>query len=508
MGMVPEAIYAMLACARLGVVHSVVFSGFSAISLRERMEDCNSSYLIISDVVKRGQTTIPLKDKMQEELNNYSNLKQVIVCAREQGKPECKMSAKDISLVDLCKNVAATNKAVPMPAESPLFILYTSGSTNKPKGIVHSTGGYCVYAKHTTAINFDYRPKELLWTAADIGWITGHSYIVYGPLLNGATILLYEGVPTYPTPARMWQICEEHKVNILYTSPTLIRSLMKLGNKYVKEQDTSSLRLLASVGEPINQEAWEWYFKIVGKEKAYVVDTWWQTETGGHAIVPIPYLEEMRPTEASLPFFGIQPVLLNENSKVVDEPNVAGALCLADSWPGQARTIYNNHELFIKTYFSQFDGYYCSGDNAMYTDENKHIRIGGRIDDVVNVSGHRLNTAEIEDAIDEHEDIVEAAVIGINHEIKGQSLCVFLVTYAKHKENKNLIDEVKALIEEKIGKIALPDKIFFVSDLPKTRSGKIMRRILRKIANQEFDALGDVSTLLNPEIITELKKLK
>ena len=507
MGMVPEAIYAMLACARIGAIHSVVFSGFSAISLRERMEDCESSYLIISDVLKRGATTIPLKDKMQEELNNYPKLKQVIVCARERGQPACSMNAKDVNLADYMATATTNCPATPMLANNPLFILYTSGSTNKPKGIVHSTGGYCVYVKHTFAINFDYRSEELMWTAADIGWITGHSYIVYAPLLNGAKILLYEGVPTYPTPARMWQICKEHQVNILYTSPTLIRSLMKLGNKYINKEDTTSLRLLASVGEPINKEAWEWYFKVVGQEKAYVVDTWWQTETGGHAIAPIPYLEEMRPTEASLPCFGIKPVLLKEGGKVVEEPLVAGALCLQDSWPGQAITIYNNHELFVKTYFSQFAGFYCSGDNAMYTDEAKHIRIGGRIDDVVNVSGHRLNTAEIENIIDQHEDVVEAAVIGIEHAIKGQSLCIFVVTYAKHSEHQNIIKEVRALIEEYIGKIALPEKIFFVSDLPKTRSGKIMRRILRKIANKEFNALGDVSTLLNPEIIEELKKL-
>ena len=502
MPMIPELAIAVLACARIGAVHSVVFAGFSANALADRVTDAEATMIITADGLNRGGKSIALKEIVDEALLSCSTVSNVIVynCLGW----DCNMlEGRDSWWHDAIAHQPLHCNPEPMDAEDPLFILYTSGSTGKPKGVVHTCGGYMVYTAYTFQNVYQYEANDIYWCTADIGWITGHSYIVYGPLLSGATSVLFEGIPTYPDAGRFWSIVEKYKVTQFLTAPTAIRSLMAHGTDYVKRHDLSSLKVLGTVGEPINEEAWQWYYKEIGKEKCAIVDSWWQTETGGVMISGIGTLSPLKPTYAGYPMPGIQPVLLNQEGKEIEEPNVEGYLCIKAPWPSILRTTYGDHERCRVTYFSHYDGYYFTGDGAK-RDENGMYRIIGRIDDVINVSGHRFGTAEIENAINANEHVIESAVVGYPHPVKGQSIYAFVVGEEIPEDELAARHSIVETVSKEIGKIAIPEKIMFVTGLPKTRSGKIMRRILRKVAEGETGSLGDTSTLLDPGIVDEI----
>ncbi len=501
MPMIPEAAYAMLACSRIGAIHSVVFGGFSPDALAGRILDCDSKFLITADEGIRGGKIVPLKANSDKALEQCPEIKNVFVVKRTGGDVEMKED-RDVWYHEAVELVGDECPPEEMNAEDPLFILYTSGSTGKPKGVLHTTGGYIVYASYTHEIIFDYRDNDIFWCTADVGWVTGHSYIVYGPLANGATTLMFEGVPNYPSNSRFWEICDKHSVNIFYTAPTAIRALMKEGDVPVKSTSRKSIRLLGTVGEPINPEAWMWYFNIVGEKKCPIVDTWWQTETGATLISPLPGATDLKPGSASKPLPGIRPVLLDSEGKILEGEN-EGNLCIADSWPGQMRTVYGDHKRFIETYFSQYDGYYFTGDGCK-RDEDGYYWITGRVDDVINVSGHRMGTAEVESALVSHGKVSEAAVVGFPHEIKGQGIYAYVTLNAGESGNEEIRKELINWVRKEIGPIASPDFIQFAPNLPKTRSGKIMRRILRKIADNDYSELGDTSTLAEPMVVDEL----
>jgi acetyl-CoA synthetase len=505
MPMIAEAAYAMLACARIGAIHSVVFGGFSPKSLADRILDCESDIVITANEAVRGGKIIPLKANTDEALKTCPNVHTVLTFQRT--RTDVHMSdGRDIWWHNVVEDQSSACPCEPMNAEDPLFILYTSGSTGKPKGVLHTTGGYMVYASYTHEMTFDWKEGDVYWCTADVGWITGHSYIVYGPLCNGATTLIFEGVPNYPNWSRFWDIVDTHQVSLFYTAPTAIRSLLKEGDDHVIKTDRSSLRVLGTVGEPINEEAWEWYYDVVGNKKCPIVDTWWQTETGGHLITPLPGAHDLKPGLASKPFFGIQPAIVDQDGQILDG-ECEGALCMIDSWPGQMRTIYKDHPRFIETYFSTFKGKYFTGDGAK-RDADGYYRITGRVDDVLNVSGHRLGTAEIESAIDEHEAVAESAVVGFPHDIKGQGIYAYVILKDGHAVDETFEKDVIKLVRTIIGPIATLDTLHVVDGLPKTRSGKIMRRILRKIAESDHDNLGDISTLANPECVQNIIKTK
>ncbi len=500
--MIPEAAYSMLACARIGAVHSIVFAGFSADALRSRVEDSGAKLVITADQAPRGGRQTPLKTNSDKALDGLDDVKQLVV--RRTGNDIPWNPDRDIWMEEELARASADCPPEPMGAEDPLFILYTSGSTGKPKGVVHTTGGYLVYASMTHQYVFDYHDGDVYWCTADVGWVTGHSYIVYGPLANGATTLMFEGVPTYPDAGRFWAVCEKHKVNIFYTAPTAIRALMGQGKEFVEKYDLSSLQLLGSVGEPINPEAWNWYNDVVGKDRCPIVDTWWQTETGGILITPLPGAIPTKPGSATKPFFGVRPVVLDAQSGAeIDETECEGVLALADSWPGQMRTLYGDHERFVEAYFSQYKGYYFSGDGCR-RDKDGYYWITGRVDDVINVSGHRMGTAEVESALVAHAKVAEAAVVGYPHPIKGQGIYAYVTLNAGEEYTEELRKELVAWVRKEIGPIASPDLIQWAPGLPKTRSGKIMRRILRKIAENDYAALGDTSTLADPTVVDEL----
>ena len=501
MPMVLEAAYAMLACARIGAVHSVVFGGFSPSSLRDRIIDCKSDIVITADEGLRGGKKIPLKDNTDKAVAQCPNVHTVLVLQRTGGEIEWNDKI-DVWWHDLVEGQAAECDPEPMNAEDPLFILYTSGSTGKPKGVLHTSAGYLVYTSYTHELTFDYKDGEVYWCTADVGWITGHSYIVYGPLANGAQALMFEGVPNYPDYSRFWQVVDKYKVASFYTAPTAIRALIKAGDEFVTKTDRSSLRILGTVGEPINNEAWHWYYNVVGDGRCPIVDTWWQTETGGHLITPLPGVTDMKPGSATKPFFGVQPQLVDNEGQVL-EGAAEGNLCIIDSWPGQMRTVFGDHERFEQTYFSTFPGKYFTGDGAR-RDEDGYYWITGRVDDVINVSGHRIGTAEVESAIDEHVAVAEAAVVGFPHDIKGQGIYAYVTLKEGYEPSEELKKEIIQDVRTIIGPIATPDVIHWASGLPKTRSGKIMRRILRKIAANELDTLGDTSTLADPSVVDEL----
>jgi len=505
MPMIPEAAYAMLACSRIGAIHSVVFGGFSPEALAGRILDCDSHYVITADEGIRGGKTIPLKLNTDKALLKCPNVKNVFVVNRNNANVEM-TEGRDLWYHDVIKNVSDECEAEVMDAEDPLFILYTSGSTGKPKGVLHTSGGYIVYASYTHEMIFDYKPGDIYWCSADVGWVTGHSYIIYGPLCNGATTLMFEGVPNFPDASRFWQICDKHKVNIFYTAPTAIRALMKEGDEPVKATKRNSLKLLGSVGEPINPEAWLWYYNIVGEKKCPIVDTWWQTETGATLISPLPGATDLKPGSASKPIPGITPVLLDTDGNELEGSN-EGNLCIKSSWPGQMRTVYGDHDRFIETYFSQYDGYYFTGDGCR-RDDDDYYWITGRVDDVINVSGHRMGTAEVESALVSHNKVAEAAVVGFPHEIKGQGIYAYVTLIAGEKISDEIKKDLIEWVRKEIGPIATPDFIQFSSNLPKTRSGKIMRRILRKIAANDYDDLGDTSTLAEPKVVDDLIKNK
>ena len=501
--MIPEAAYAMLACSRIGAIHSVVFGGFSPDALAGRILDCDSKFLITADEGIRGGKIVPLKVNSDKALEQCPDVKNVFVVKRTGGDIEMKED-RDLWYHEAVELVDDECPPEEMNAEDPLFILYTSGSTGKPKGVLHTTGGYIVYASYTHEIIFDYHDKDIYWCTADVGWVTGHSYIVYGPLANGATTLMFEGVPNYPSNSRFWEVCDKHSVNIFYTAPTAIRALMKEGDAPVKSTSRKSIRLLGTVGEPINPEAWMWYFNIVGEKKCPIVDTWWQTETGATLISPLPGATDLKPGSASKPLPGVRPVLLDSEGNILEGEN-EGNLCIADSWPGQMRTVYGDHKRFIETYFSQYDGYYFTGDGCK-RDEDGYYWITGRVDDVINVSGHRMGTAEVESALVSHEKVSEAAVVGFPHEIKGQGIYAYVTLNAGENGNEEIRKELINWVRKEIGPIASPDLIQFAPNLPKTRSGKIMRRILRKIAENDYSELGDTSTLAEPMVVDELIK--
>ena len=501
MPMIPEAAYAMLACSRIGAIHSVVFGGFSPDALAGRILDCDSKFLITADEGIRGGKIVPLKVNSDKALEQCPDVKNVFVVKRTGGDIEMKED-RDLWYHEAVELVDDECPPEEMNAEDPLFILYTSGSTGKPKGVLHTTGGYIVYASYTHEIIFDYHDKDIYWCTADVGWVTGHSYIVYGPLANGATTLMFEGVPNYPSHSRFWEVCDKHSVNIFYTAPTAIRALMKEGDAPVKSTSRKSIRLLGTVGEPINPEAWMWYFNIVGEKKCPIVDTWWQTETGATLISPLPGATDLKPGSASKPLPGVRPVLLDSEGNILEGEN-EGNLCIADSWPGQMRTVYGDHKRFIETYFSQYDGYYFTGDGCK-RDEDGYYWITGRVDDVINVSGHRMGTAEVESALVSHEKVSEAAVVGFPHEIKGQGIYAYVTLNAGENGNEEIRKELINWVRKEIGPIASPDLIQFAPNLPKTRSGKIMRRILRKIAENDYSELGDTSTLAEPMVVDEL----
>ena len=502
MPMVPEAAYAMLACTRIGAIHSIVFAGFSPNAIADRINDCDAKVVITADEGRRGGKTVPLKVNVDEALkdNRCPSIKHSIVFQNTRG--EVQFNAQDLWWHELVADCATDCVPTVMNAEDPLFILYTSGSTGTPKGVVHTTGGYLVYAALTHKYVFDYHPGEIYWCAADVGWITGHSYMVYGPLANGATTLLFEGVPTYPDVRRICQIVDKHQVNVLYTAPTAIRALMAHGDYPAQGTHCNSLRLLGSVGEPINPQAWQWYYETIGKSRCPIVDTWWQTETGGIMITPLPGVTALKPGAASMPFFGIQPAVVDKHGQELLLA-AEGNLVIRDSWPGQARTVYGDHARFIQTYFSTYENQYFTGDGCR-RDDDGYYWITGRVDDVLNVSGHRLGTAEIESALVSHPAVAEAAVVGYAHDIKGQGIYVFVSPVAGQSVNDALTLDLKSWVRKELSPIATPDIIQWTRDLPKTRSGKIMRRILRKIAANEHDQLGDVSTLADPSVVESL----
>ncbi len=499
--MIPELAYVMLACARIGAIHSIIFGGFSAESIAGRIQDCGSKYIITADEGIRGGKKIPLKLTVDQALESCPEVDKCLIIKRTNKNIKLNTN-RDIFYEDIINEVEDYCEPEIQNAEDPLFILYTSGSTGKPKGVMHTSGGYLVYASMTHEYIFNYKPDEIYWCTADIGWITGHSYIIYGPLSNGATTLMFEGVPNYPDFSRFWQIVDKHKVNIFYTAPTAIRSLMREGDEYVTKTSRSSLKLLGTVGEPINPEAWKWYFEIPGNSKCPIVDTWWQTETGGILISPQTGAIKLKPGSASKPFFGIEPCIVDKDGNEL-EGECEGMLCMKRSWPGQMRTVYGNHKRFIDTYFSQFDGKYFTGDGCK-RDKDGYYWITGRVDDVIIVSGHNLGTAEIESAFVSHKDVSEAAVVGYPHDIKGNGLYCYVSLKVGVETSDDLIIDLKKTIREKIGPIATPDFIHITAGLPKTRSGKIMRRILRKIASNDFESLGDTSTLADPSVVNNL----
>ena len=500
--MIPEAAYAMLACARIGAVHSIVFAGFSSDALRARVEGSGAKLVITADEAPRGGRRTALKANSDKALEGLAGVRQLVV--RRTGGDVAWDDSRDIWLHEEMERVSSHCEPVALNAEDPLFILYTSGSTGAPKGVVHTTGGYIVYAAMTHQYVFDYHDGDIYWCTADVGWVTGHSYIVYGPLANGATTLMFEGVPTYPDAGRFWQVCAKHKVNIFYTAPTAIRALMAQGTGFVEKHDLSSLRLLGSVGEPINPEAWNWYNEVVGKGNCPIVDTWWQTETGGILITPLPGATPTKPGSATRPFFGVQPIVLEPATGTEIETVAAeGVLCISDSWPGQMRTVYGDHQRFVDTYFSQYKGYYFTGDGCR-RDADGYYWITGRVDDVINVSGHRMGTAEVESALVAHAKVAEAAVVGYPHAIKGQGIYAYVTLMTGEEYTEELRKELVAWVRKEIGPIASPDLIQWAPGLPKTRSGKIMRRILRKIAENDYGALGDTSTLADPGVVQDL----
>ncbi len=505
MPMIPEAAYAMLACTRIGAIHSVVFGGFSPDSLAGRIIDAESTFVITADEGLRGGKPVPLKENTDKAIDiaarQHVKVDKVLVVRRTGGKVGW-ANGRDLWYHDEVRSVPATCKPEPMKAEDPLFILYTSGSTGKPKGVLHTTGGYLVYVSMTHQYVFDYHEGDVYWCTADVGWVTGHSYIVYGPLANGATTLMFEGVPNYPSQSRFWEVIDKHKVNIFYTAPTALRALMGAGDAHVQKTSRKTLRVLGSVGEPINPEAWEWYYKVVGDSRVPIVDTWWQTETGGILITPLPGATDLKAGSATRPFFGVQPQLVDEKGKVL-EGATSGNLCIADSWPGQMRTVYGDHPRFVQTYFSTYKGKYFTGDGCR-RDEDGYYWITGRVDDVINVSGHRMGTAEVESALVSHDKVSEAAVVGYPHDIKGQGIYCYVTLMSGEEGSEELRKELTAHVRSEIGPIASPDLIQFAPGLPKTRSGKIMRRILRKIAEDDFGALGDISTLADPAVVNDL----
>ena len=501
--MIPELAYTMLACARIGAIHSIIFGGFSAESIAGRVKDCESEFVITADEGIRGNKVIPLKKIIDDALTKCSDVKKCLIVKRTHSKINL-VNDRDVYLDDLISDVDSYCEPEEISAEDPLFILYTSGSTGKPKGVLHTSGGYLVYASMTHEYIFNYKKEDVYWCTADIGWITGHSYIIYGPLANGATTLMFEGVPNYPDASRFWQVVDKHKVNIFYTAPTAIRALMREGDKFVKKTNRRTLKILGTVGEPINPEAWKWYFNVPGNGKCPIVDTWWQTETGGILISPQTGAIELKPGSATLPFYGIQPVIVDKNGKEL-QGECEGRLCISYSWPGQMRTVYGNHQRFIDTYFSQFNGKYFTGDGCK-RDKDGYYWITGRVDDIIIVSGHNLGTAELESVFVSHEKVAEAAVVGYPHDIKGNGLYCYVSLNVGEEPSYKLNNELKNLVRKKIGPIATPDLIHFSPGLPKTRSGKIMRRILRKIAANEHDQLGDISTLADPSVVDELVK--
>ena len=501
MPMIPEAAVAMLACARIGAVHSVVFGGFSPDSLANRIIDCDSSIVITADEGIRSGKKIPLKANTDKAVKNTTTVEKVVVVRRTGGKISWNEN-KDVWFHEICKDVPDDCLPEEMNAEDPLFILYTSGSTGKPKGVLHTTGGYMVHASLTHQYIFDYRDKEIYWCTADVGWVTGHSYIVYGPLANGATTLMFEGVPNFPDASRFWQVVDKHKVNIFYTAPTAIRALMGAGDDFVKKCSRKSLRILGTVGEPINPEAWEWYYNVVGDKRCPVLDTWWQTETGGILIAPLPGVTDLKPGSATKPFFGIQPCIVNAKGKEL-EGECRGNLCIKDGWPGMMRTVYKDHKRFIETYFSAYPGMYFTGDGCR-RDKDGYYWITGRVDDVINVSGHRLGTAEIESALVAHNQVSEAAVVGFPHKIKGQGIYAYVTLMGNATPSEDLRKDLVNWVKKEIGPIASPDLIQWAPGLPKTRSGKIMRRILRKVAANEHENLGDTTTLADPDVVDNL----
>jgi acetyl-CoA synthetase len=500
--MIPEAAYAMLACARIGAIHSIVFAGFSPDSLGGRIEDAKSKVIITSDEGLRGGKSVPLKKNTDEALAKVATGDEKVIVVRRTGKPVPWTAGRDVWLHEEMEKVSADCPPVEVKAEDPLFILYTSGSTGKPKGVVHTSGGYLVYAAMTHQYVFDYHDGDIYWCTADVGWVTGHSYIIYGPLANGATTLMFEGVPNYPTASRFWSVVDKWKVNTFYTAPTAIRALMGMGDDFVTRTDRSSLRLLGSVGEPINPEAWEWYHRVVGDGRCPIVDTWWQTETGGILITPLPGAIAQKPGSATKPFFGVVPEIVDADGKVLDG-EAQGNLCIAKSWPGQMRTVYGDHPRFEQTYFSTYKGKYFTGDGCR-RDADGYYWITGRVDDVINVSGHRMGTAEVESALVSHPKVAEAAVVGYPHDIKGQGIYCYVTLNAGETPTEDLRKELVLHVRREIGPIASPDLIQFAPGLPKTRSGKIMRRILRKIAEDEFSNLGDTSTLADPAVVGDL----
>ncbi len=503
MPMVPEAAYAMLACARIGAIHSVVFGGFSPEALAGRIVDCASTFVITADEGVRGAKTIPLKANVDKALSSpdVSTVEHVLVVKRTGGNIAWH-GERDVWYHDVVANAPEDCEPEEMNAEDPLFILYTSGSTGQPKGVLHTTGGYMVYAAMTHQYVFDYHDGDIYWCTADVGWVTGHSYIVYGPLANGATTLIFEGVPNHPDSSRFWQVVDKHNVNIFYTAPTAIRALMREGHGPVKKTSRQSLKLLGTVGEPINPEAWNWYYEVVGERRCPIVDTWWQTETGGILITPLPGAMALKPGSATRPFFGVQPALVDDEGKTLEGEN-SGNLVMLDSWPGQMRTLYGDHERFVQTYFSTFPGRYVTGDGAR-RDADGYYWITGRVDDVLNVSGHRMGTAEIESALVAHPDVAEAAVVGYPHDIKGQGIYAYLTLNADKDPSEELVAELKQWVRKEIGPIATPDLLQWAPGLPKTRSGKIMRRILRKVAANDYSNLGDTSTLADESVVDDL----
>jgi len=501
MPMIPEATYAMLACARIGAIHSVVFGGFSPESLKDRILDSDCESVITADEGLRGSKKIPLKNNVDTALEGCPNVHSVFVVKRTNADVDWN-DKRDVDYQEIIDSVPSECEAEPMDSEDPLFILYTSGSTGKPKGVLHTTGGYLLQAAISHKLVFDYKDDEIYWCTADVGWVTGHSYIVYGPLANAATTLMFEGIPTFPNASRFWEVIDKHKVNIFYTAPTALRALMAQGDEYVKSSSRDSLRVLGTVGEPINPEAWEWYYKVVGDSKCPIVDTWWQTETGAMMITPLAGSTTLKPGSATKPFLGIEPALLDENGKEI-EGEGSGNLVIKSSWPSQIRSVYGDHQRCIETYYSMYPGYYTTGDGAR-RDKDGYYWITGRVDDVLNVSGHRLGTAEVESALVLHETVAEAAVVGYEHEIKGQGIYCYVTLMLGEEPNEDLKNDLILLVAKEIGAIAKPDIIQWAPGLPKTRSGKIMRRILRKIASNEVNDLGDTTTLADPSVVEEL----